>query len=107
MSNRVGDLAPDFILLDSNEKEFQFSDLDGSWKVVFFYAKDGSPTCKRGCLSFKEQYNLFRSLTPPVEVIGISQDSTSDHREFKDELGLPFPLSVSYTHLTLPTNREV
>ena len=52
MSNRVGDLAPDFILLDSNEKEFQFSDLDGSWKVVFFYAKDGSPTCKRGCLSF-------------------------------------------------------
>jgi peroxiredoxin Q/BCP len=59
---------------------------------VFFYAKDGSPTCKRGCLTFKEQYDLFQSLTPPVEVIGISQDSVEDHRRFKDELNLPFPL---------------
>ena len=42
----VGDTAPDFTLLDSNDDEFNFSDLDGGWKVVFFYAKDGSPTCK-------------------------------------------------------------
>ena len=88
----VGEKAPDFTLLDSDSNEFKFSDLDGEWKVIFFYAKDGSPTCKRGCLSFKEQYDLFRSLTPPVEIIGISQDSTSEHKEFKEELGLPFPL---------------
>ena len=73
----VGEKAPDFTLLDSDSNEFKFSDLDGEWKVIFFYAKDGSPTCKRGCLSFKEQYDLFRSLTPPVEIICISQDSTS------------------------------
>jgi peroxiredoxin Q/BCP len=66
--------------------------LDGQWKIVFFYAKSGSPTCKRGCLNFKEQYDLFRSLTPPVEVIGISQDSVSQHNEFKKDLGLPFTL---------------
>ena len=75
----VGEEAPDFTLLDSDSNEFNFSDLDGEWKVIFFYAKDGSPTCKRGCLSFKEQYDLFRSLTPPVEIIGISEDSASDH----------------------------
>jgi len=92
MTITAGDTAPDFTLLDSDSNEFNLSDLDGSWKVVFFYAKDGSPTCKRGCLSFKEQYELFRSLTPPAEVIGISQDSISDHKEFKEELGLPFPL---------------
>ena len=49
-------------------------------------------SCKRGCLNFKEQYDLFRSLTPPVEVIGISQDSVDQHMEFKKELGLPFAL---------------
>ena len=59
---------------------------------MFFYAKDGSPTCKRGCLNFKEQYDLFQSLTPPVEIIGISEDSVEDHRRFKEELDLPFPL---------------
>jgi len=88
----VGEKAPDFTLSDSESNEFKFSDLDGEWKVVFFYAKAGSPTCKRGCLSFKEQYDLFRSLTPPVEIIGISQDSSVEHKEFKEELDLPFPL---------------
>ena len=57
-----------------------------------FYAKDGSPACKRGCLSFKDQYDLFRSLEPQVEVIGISQNTVSEHKEFKEELQLPFTL---------------
>ena len=40
----------------------------------------------------KDQYDLFRSLTPPVEVIGISQDTVEQHKEFKEELQLPFTL---------------
>ncbi len=88
----IGEKAPDFSLNTSEGQEFSFSELSGQWKVVFFYSKVGSPTCKRGCLSFKEQYDLFRSLEPPVEVIGISQDSVSEHRKFKEELQLPFTL---------------
>tara|TARA_Y100001970_G_scaffold218565_1_gene268061 strand:+ start:8450 stop:8902 length:453 start_codon:yes stop_codon:yes gene_type:complete len=88
----VGSKAPDFTLKTNEGEEFSLSDLDGQWKVLFFYAKDGSPTCKRGCLSFKDQYDLFRSLEPPVEIIGISQNSVSEHREFKEELQLPFIL---------------
>ena len=85
MSSMIGQKAPDFSLQTSDGEEFNFSDLDGSWKVVFFYAKAGSPTCK-------QQYDLFRSLEPSVEVIGISQDSVQQHREFKQELELPFIL---------------
>ena len=92
MASMVGSKAPDFPLKTSEGEEFSLSDLDGQWKVLFFYAKDGSPTCKRGCLSFKDQYELFRSLEPPVEIIGISQNSVSEHREFKEELQLPFTL---------------
>ena len=92
MASMVGSKAPDFTLKTNGGEEFSLSDLDGQWKVLFFYAKDGSPTCKRGCLSFKDQYDLFRSLEPPVEIIGISQNSVSEHREFKEELQLPFIL---------------
>lgn len=93
MANQLsGKKAPEFTLPASSGETFSLSDFDGKWKVVFFYAKDGSPTCKRGCLTFKEQYDLFQSLTPPVEVIGISQDSVEDHRRFKGDLNLPFPL---------------
>ena len=92
MASIVGSKAPDFTLKTNEGEEFSLSDLDGQWKVLFFYAKDGSPTCKRGCLSFKDQYDLFRSLEPPVEIIGISQNSVSEHREFKEELQLPFIL---------------
>jgi len=88
----VGAKAPNFILPSSTGETVSLADYDEKWKVLFFYAKDGSPTCKRGCLSFKQQYDLFQSLTPPVEVIGISQDSLEDHRRFKSELDLPFSL---------------
>ena len=92
MTLKVGEKAQDFELETSDGDVFRLSDLENKWKIVFFYAKSGSPTCKRGCLNFKEQYDLFRSLTPPVEVIGISQDSVDQHMEFKKELGLPFAL---------------
>ncbi len=91
-STLIGQKAPDFTLPTSEGDAFSLAQLDGKWKVIFFYARDGSPTCKRGCLTFKQQYELFQSLTPPVEIVGISQDSVGDHKEFKDNLGLPFAI---------------
>tara|TARA_B100000902_G_C27212445_1_gene865146 strand:- start:787 stop:1251 length:465 start_codon:yes stop_codon:yes gene_type:complete len=92
MTLKIGDSVSDFELETSEGTTFRLSDMEGQWKIIFFYAKSGSPTCKRGCLSFKEQYHLFRSLEPPVEVVGISQDSIEQHKEFKRELGLPFTI---------------
>lgn len=92
MTLQVGEKAQNFELETSEGDVFCLDDLEGQWKIIFFYAKNGSPTCKRGCLNFKEQYDLFRSLSPPVEVIGISQDSVNQHMEFKKELDLPFSL---------------
>ena len=89
---KIGEEAPEFELETSEGSVFKSSELEGQWKVIFFFAKSGSPTCKRGCLSFKEQYELFQSLQPPVEVVGISQDTVQQHKKFKKELDLPFPL---------------
>ena len=91
-STLIGQDAPDFTLPKSNGGSLSLSDLDGQWKVIFFYARDGSPVCKRGCLSFKEQYDLFQSLIPPVQIIAISQDSVKDHEIFINKLNLPFDI---------------
>jgi|TARA_B110000263_G_scaffold207926_1_gene189429 peroxiredoxin Q/BCP len=88
----IGQKAPDFTLPNSTGKIVSLSDLDGQWKVIFFYARDSGPACKRGCLTFKEQYDLFQSLTPPVQIIGISQNSVKDHEIFKNKLNLPFDI---------------
>ena len=61
----IGEVVPEFELETSEGDMFRLSDLEGQWKVVFFFAKSGSPTCKRGCLSFKEQYELCLLYTSP------------------------------------------
>ena len=40
------------------------------------------PTCKRGCLTFKEQYDLF--VSAGCSVVGIGRDSVDSHRTFKE-----------------------
>jgi len=86
----IGEIAPDFTLEATTGENISLSDFDGSWKVVFFYSVNGAPTCKRGCLNFKEQYELFKSVG--CEIIGISQDPKNDHVEFKESLELPYPV---------------
>ena len=81
----IGELAPNFSLLDDAGNVFESATLDGSWRIIFFYAKDGSPTCKRGCLTFKEQHDLF--VSAGCQVIGIGEGSSESHAKFKKEMG--------------------
>ena len=87
----IGLKAPEFSLLNDEGELVESSSFNGQRRLLFFYARDGSPNCKRGCLNFREQYDLFRSAG--CEIIGISEDPVEDHRRFKKELGgLTFPL---------------
>jgi len=87
----IGETAPEFILMDDEGNEFDSRSLDGEWRILFFYAKAGSPTCKRGCLTFKEQHDLFASAG--CKVVGVGEGTVESHSKFKKSLGgLPFPL---------------
>ncbi len=92
--NIIGDYmkVPEFKLPADDGTIFDSKSLNGTWRVFFFYAKDGSPTCKRGCLTFREQYDLFTSAG--CEVVGISQNPQEKHVEFAKSFqgGLPFRL---------------
>ena len=61
-TNIVGQEVPRFVLENEHGETFDSSTLDGSWRIVFFYSRNNSPTCKRGCLTFKEQHDLFSSV---------------------------------------------
>ena len=78
MSSLIGSTAPKFTLNTSDGEMFSLSDLNGQWKVLFFYAKDGSPTCKGD--AYLSRPIGYSSLTPPVEVIGISQDTVEQRK---------------------------
>ena len=45
----VGQTAPDLILQSSDGLLFDSKSLHGKWRVIFFYSKNNSPFCKRGC----------------------------------------------------------
>ena len=87
----IGQTAPDFILQADDSSMFDSKSLHGNWRVIFFYSSHNSPTCKRGCLTFKEQYELFKS--SGFKVVGIGPGSYEKLKEFKESIGeLPFPL---------------
>ena len=87
----IGETAPEFVLLDDEGNEFDSRTLNGEWRILFFYAKDGSHTCKRGCLTFKEQHDLLASAG--CKVVGVGEGTVDSHSKFKKSLGgLPFPL---------------
>lgn len=70
---------------------FDSASLDGTWRVVFFYSRHNSPTCKRGCLTFKEQHDLFTSVG--CSIVGIGPGTVEEQAKFREVLGdLPFPL---------------
>ena len=89
--NIVGQQAPSFALENEEGEVFQSNSLDGTWRIVFFYSRNNSPTCKRGCLTFKEQHDLFASVG--YSIVGIGPGTREELAGFKASLGdLPFPL---------------
>lgn len=85
---RVNDNAPDFHLQDANGASVSLKkSLDGKPAVVALF-KVGCPTCQ---YAFPFLDRLYKS---GVNVIGISQDSAKDTRDFAKQFGVTFPLAI-------------
>ena len=87
---KVGDKAPDFLLLDKDGKEVSLSDFFGKRVVLYFYPKDNTPGCTRQACAFASLYGEFEKRD--VVVIGISRDSVASHIKFAEKYNLPFIL---------------
>jgi peroxiredoxin Q/BCP len=82
--------APDFKLMDQNDKFNSLSDYKGKWVVIYFYPKDNSPGCTREAMNFRDNIDKFKNLSG--EVIGISPDSPESHKEFIGKYDLDLTL---------------
>jgi peroxiredoxin Q/BCP len=87
----VGALAPDVTGHDREGRDVQLSALRGRPAVVYFYPKDGSPSCTREACAFRDVWTRY--VDAGVAVIGVSRDSADSHASFLRDEKLPFALA--------------
>jgi len=87
---KVGSTAPDFDLLDQNNKRQRLADYRGKWLVLYFYPKDDTPGCTKEACNFRDDYFRIRGLG--AVVMGVSLDDVASHQEFAKKYHLPFSL---------------
>ena len=93
----VGDHAPDFTLPDHQGNERTLSEeLENGPVMLVFYPGDFTPVCSRQLCSYRDSYDEFAELG--ITILGISDDPTDSHREFRDKKSFPFPLLSDPDH---------
>jgi peroxiredoxin Q/BCP len=95
----VGKKAPNFSLLDSNNKKISLSDFKGSKIVLYFYPKDMTSGCTKEACDFRDIFPNFKKVKSIV--IGISPDSPESHKKFAMKYNLPFILLSDENKKTL------
>lgn len=90
MNLSIGDLAPDFTLLNHQGEEVKLSQFRGKSVILYFYPKDDTPGCTKEACSFSESLSDISNLN--AVVLGVSKDSVMSHNKFIDKYSLSFPL---------------
>lgn len=87
-----GAKAPDFTLLDKENKEITLSNIlkEHETVVLYFYPKDSTAGCTKQACGFRDNFEQYTKLNVPV--IGISKDSVKSHMNFATKQNLPFIL---------------
>ncbi|MGA7730956.1 MAG: peroxiredoxin [Chloroflexia bacterium] len=88
----IGEIAPDFEMLDDAGNRVKLSDFRGKKVVLYFYPADFTSGCELQACKFRDAY-------PQIEegnavVLGVSPDGVDSHKKFKEAHNLPFTLLV-------------
>jgi peroxiredoxin len=81
MAVEIGDIAPDFTLVDENGDKVTLSELRGRNVVLVFYPLDFSPVCTAELKDIARLADRYRAYN--ADVFGISVDSRWTHAAFK------------------------
>lgn len=88
---KIGEPAPIFEdISDEDGNMHSLKDFKGKKLVLFFYPKDNTPGCTTECLSFRDQYDIFKK--NDIEVVGVSSDTVKSHQGVKTNKNLPYHL---------------
>ncbi|MEI9902041.1 MAG: thioredoxin-dependent thiol peroxidase [Hyphomicrobium sp.] len=96
MTIEEGKEAPDFALVDADDKRVELSALRGHPVVVYFYPKDDTPGCTTEAKDFTCLAGEFKRAK--ATLVGISPDSPASHRKFREKYGLDVLLLSDEEH---------
>ncbi len=86
----AGAPAPDFTLMDQNEKPIALAELKGKPVVLYFYPKDDTPGCTKEACNFRDGFAAYKKAG--AVILGVSPDDTASHAKFAKKFELPFSL---------------
>jgi peroxiredoxin Q/BCP len=86
----VGKKAPDFSLLNQDEKKISLKDYVGQKVVLYFYPKDDTSGCTKEACSFSDDLPKFSKVD--AVILGVSPDSVKSHKKFSEKYKLKFDL---------------
>lgn len=94
---KQGDKAPAFSLPADSGETIALKDLKGKPVVLYFYPKDDTSGCTVEACEFRDSWKDVKKTG--ALVLGVSPDSTTSHKKFKDKYSLPFPLLADEGHV--------
>jgi peroxiredoxin Q/BCP len=86
----AGDPAPVFTAKTHDGATFDLASRKGSWTVLYFYPKSGTPGCTKQACAFRDGIDPIRAAG--AEVYGISTDTVEGQAAFHEEQNLNFTL---------------
>src|SRR3989304_1908256 len=92
---RVGDKAPDVLLVGGPRQRVRLSDLFGQPVVLAFFPGAFTGVCTREMCTFRDSLNVFTDAG--ARVVGISGDTPYAKRAGGEQPGLPSPLLSDFT----------
>ncbi len=88
---KIGDRAPDFEIPVTMKDTWRLSEHIGRENIVLlFFPLAFSPACHEEMCSIRDGFSEFKGLN--ATVVAVSIDSPFVLNEWKEELGLPYPL---------------
>jgi len=92
-------LAPNFKIPSSNNKEFELKKNKNKFLIIYFYPRDNTPGCTNEAKDFSKLYKEFKKLN--CEIVGIYKDSVESHKKFISKYKIPFQLLSDEKIITL------
>lgn len=95
----IGELAPDFELLNQERQPIRLSDLRGKKVVIFAVSKAHTYGCTKQACGFRDAFPRFAD--EGAVVLGVSADSPDVLRAWKERNNLPYDLLSDPDHTML------
>ena len=98
MALKIGDVAPEFKLFNSDKTEVALSDSHGKTRLLLFFPAAFSGGCTKEMCTVNDDIAIYSTLE--AEIIGISIDTVFSLNKFKEVYNLDFELLSDFNKET-------